>query len=276
MSCNRPPACQLCSLRYDVVSAKPIHGVILWQSCFVMVAPSLLCFHLKCACWPGFQPLIEEYIPFALTDHQTLHWLQNWQVCWAGITCMHDYSRTNGCRVTRLFISTATDLCSMQTWCINTQKLKTLADLHSFIHTEHTCYSVAHQVIRLAFARQCTPCWQVVEDLHHWMQHNEAWTHFYAGSYAIPCTPLCNASSVQHALKLHIAQLANARNFDVAMCLHLQGCVQALQHSPPILQAAFGHTELDDVDDKALASYWLCSFTRSTQIHRTNKFIFST
>ncbi|DBB06064.1 TPA: hypothetical protein ACH3X3_009634 [Trebouxia sp. C0006] len=34
---------------------------------------------------------------------------------------------------------------SRQTWFINTQKLKTLPDLHSFIHTEHTCYSVAHQ-----------------------------------------------------------------------------------------------------------------------------------
>jgi hypothetical protein len=39
------------------------------------------------------------------------------------------------------------------------------------------------------------------------------------------------------------------------MLLFLHGSVQALQRSPPILQAAFGHTELDDVDDKALASY---------------------
>ncbi len=128
----------------------------------------------------------------------------------------------------------------MQICIINTQKLKTLADLHSFIHTEHTCYSVAHQVICLPFAWQCTPCWQVVKDMQHWRRHNQA----------LPCTPLCNACT-----DLHIAQLAGSRNIDVAMCLHLQGSVQASQRSPPILQAAFGHTELDDVDDKALASY---------------------
>jgi hypothetical protein len=143
----------------------------------------------------------------------------------------------------------------MQTWFINTQELKTLADLHSFIHTEHTCYSVAHQVICLPFARQRTPCWQVVGDTQHWRRHDQACTHSYAGSCALPCTLLCNASSIWHPLKLHIAQPTGARNFDDAMCLHLQDSVQASQHSPPNLQAAFGHLELDDVDDKALASY---------------------
>jgi len=90
----------------------------------------------------------------------------------------------------------------MQTWFINTQKLKTLPDLHSFIHTEHTCYSVAHQVICLPFAWQCTPCWQVAEDMQHWRRHNQA----------LSCTPICNACT-----DLHIAQLAGASNFDVAI-----------------------------------------------------------
>ncbi|DBA72362.1 TPA: hypothetical protein ACH3X2_010515 [Trebouxia sp. C0005] len=36
---------------------------------------------------------------------------------------------------------------SRQTWFMNVHKLRTLADLHSFIHREHTCYSVAHQAV---------------------------------------------------------------------------------------------------------------------------------
>ncbi|KAA6421565.1 MAG: hypothetical protein FRX49_08509 [Trebouxia sp. A1-2] len=36
---------------------------------------------------------------------------------------------------------------SWQTGFMNVHKLKTLADLHSFIHREHTCYSVAHQAV---------------------------------------------------------------------------------------------------------------------------------
>lgn len=36
---------------------------------------------------------------------------------------------------------------SLQTWLINAQKLKSVQQLHYFIHMEHTCYSVAHQAV---------------------------------------------------------------------------------------------------------------------------------
>lgn len=46
--------------------------------------------------------------------------------------CMHL------CQLTHKFV--------VQTWYMNSQKLDTLQQLHCFIHQEHACYSVAHQV----------------------------------------------------------------------------------------------------------------------------------
>ena len=51
------------------------------------------------------------------------------------------YIAANNCRS-----GTLTFVTCLQAWHVNAQRLNTLQQLHSFMHQEHACYSVAHQV----------------------------------------------------------------------------------------------------------------------------------
>lgn len=59
---------------------------------------------------------------------------------------MFEHGFMNYNEVSHCYSGKLTLVLYVQTWLTNAQRLKTLQHLHAFVHQEHACYSVAHQV----------------------------------------------------------------------------------------------------------------------------------